>query len=300
VFFREALERDPDYALAWVGLTDALTLLHDYGYRDAESVLPEAKAAIERALELDPQLAEAHASLGLLHSTRRRGPEALAALKRAVELRPGYAEAHNWISWNSLVLGLPGQALRSARHATELNPHSPEAISNLILSLVVNDRLDEAIEQAERIKSLGLSFSTDRFYTGLAHFQAGRFRQAIETLEGVEAAWARGGPQAVLAMAWIAEGQPERGKTLIPALEARDDRFSMAMVHAALGNEGKADELLDSVEHWHYWSALAMHHFRDTLVADLAKVSRFPESYAAMHIFHGLTPEEADLTALTD
>lgn len=300
VFFHEALEHDPDYALAWVGLTDALTLLHDYGYRDADSVLPQAEAAIERALELDPQLAEAHASLGLLHSTRRRGPDALAALQRAVELRPGYAEAHNWISWNSLVLGLPEQAWESARRATELNPHSPEAISNLILSLVVNNRLDQAIEQAERIRTLGLSFSTDRFYKGLAQYQAGHYRAAIDTLQDIEAAWARGGPQAVLAMAWIAEGEPRRAESLLQALEDRNDRFSMAMVHAALGEEQRASELLDSIEQWHYWSALALHHFMDTLLADLARTPGFRDRHAAMRAFHGLPPAEADPSALNE
>ncbi len=300
VFFREALDRDPDFALAWVGLSDALTLLHDYGYRDAEVVLPEAERAIERALALNPDLAEAHASRGLLHSTRREGPEALRALQQAIALRSGYAEAHNWISWNSLVLGLPEQAYDSARRATELDPHSTEAIANLILSLVVNDRLDEAIEQAGRIKTLGLSYSTDRFYKGLAHYQAGNYRAVIDVLQGLEAAWARGGPQAVLAMAWIAEGEPERAESLLQALEARDDRFSMAMVHAALGEEERAVKLLDSIEQWHYWSALAMHHFTDGLLADLARTPGFPDHYAAMRTFYGLPQEEPDRRSFSD
>lgn len=84
--------RDSGYALAWSGLADAKRLLVFYGHAPADSMIPRAWEAARRALELDPNLAEAHASMGILHrSYRRNGPPALRHLERAVELKPSYA-----------------------------------------------------------------------------------------------------------------------------------------------------------------------------------------------------------------
>lgn len=81
--FRRAIERDPGYVLAWVGLGDALGLLVSYGHDEPAHGVPRAEEAIRRALELHPESAEAHASLGLLRYLRRRGPETLRSNPRA-------------------------------------------------------------------------------------------------------------------------------------------------------------------------------------------------------------------------
>jgi len=288
IFFRDALSRDPEYALAWVGLTDALALLHDYGYRQAGEVLPEAEEAIERALALEPDLAEAHASLGLLHSTQRRGPAAMNALEQATRLRPNYAEAHNWLAWNALVLGMPTQALESAEKAVSINPLSPEATSNLIFSRTVNGQINQALSEAARIERLGLSYSTDRFYKGLALYQSGRFEQAVEILEGLDAAWADGGPQAVLAMSHVALGQIDNVRELLGVLEEMEDEFSQALVLAALGESEAARQKLSEIRQWGYWPALAMHHFQDSLLAEPATLEEFAAARSDMRRAFGL------------
>lgn len=82
-YFRHAISLDPNYAQAWLGLADTLALLHDYGYeKNEQAVLPEAEVAAMEALRLDPALAEAYASLGLLHTTRRKGKDAINNLKK--------------------------------------------------------------------------------------------------------------------------------------------------------------------------------------------------------------------------
>lgn len=91
-YFRSAVKQDSEYALAWVGLADALALQYDYGHELKEKTLPPAEQAVNRALELDPDLAEAYTSLGLLYSNRHQGASAIRELKRAVELRPSYAK----------------------------------------------------------------------------------------------------------------------------------------------------------------------------------------------------------------
>lgn len=287
IFFRRATEQDPEFALAWIGLADTLALLHDYKYR-SEAVLPEAEAAVERALDLNPQLAEAHASLGLLNSTRRKGPSALEALEKATELRPGYAEAHNWLSWNYQVLGFAGQGLTSAEQAAALDPLSPEALSNLILSGIINDRHEQAMRQIEDMESLGLSYSTDRFYKGILLYKVGRYREAIEVLDGLKAAWSGGGPQALLALAYIAVNQREPAESLLNELREMEDHFSVAMVVGAMGNRDAAVETLAGIEEWGEWPALVMNHFQDALLANLASDPRLKPIHAEMRRHYGL------------
>ncbi|RFP70227.1 hypothetical protein DZK26_00410 [Wenzhouxiangella sp. 15190] len=287
IFFRRATEQDPEFALAWVGLADTLALLHDYKYR-SEGVLPEAESAVDRALELNPELAEAHASLGLLNSTQRDGPAALQSLEKATELRPGYAEAHNWLSWNYEVLGFPGQALASAERAVDLDPLSPEALSNLVLSNIINDRHEQAMRQIENIESLGLSYSTDRFYKGILFYKTGRYDEAIEVLDGLTATWSGGGSQALLAMAYMAVDQRKPAESLLEELREMEDHFSVAMVLGAMGKEEAAVETLADIEEWGEWPALAMNHFQDSLLANLASDPRFESIHAEMRRHYGL------------
>ncbi len=286
VFFREAVEQDAGYALAWVGLADALALLHDYGYRDAEDVLPEAERAIERALTLNPDLAEAHASRGLLHSTRREGPEALRALNEATALRPGYAEAHNWLSWNYQVLGFASEALASAEKAVSLNPFSVEALANLTAALIANEQYEAALKQARHLDALPLPF-IDNFNKGLALYHAGMFREAIETLEPMRVAWVDGGLKVVRALAHIALNEEQQAEALLEELHELGDHFSTGLVLAALGDLEAAFTEFERIEQWHYWSALALNHYHP-LIEPIRSDPRFDDMLGDMREHYGL------------
>ena len=291
VLFQNAVAQDPDFALAWVGLADALLLLHDFGYRPLEEVLPEAQTAIARAMELEPDLAEAHTSTGLLHSIQRNGPAALYSLKRATELRPGYAEAHNWLAWNYQVLGFPDKALVSARRAVDLNPASTEARSNLITSLLAHGRIEEALAQIDRLETMGLSY-TEPFHSGLALYLAGRHEEAVEVLDGMSLVWTGGGPQSVLALAHIALGDHQAAEGVLEELVEMEDIFSSAMVLAALDRTRAAFDTLAELDEWGYWPALAMNLYADELLENLVDDPEFQSLMAGLHRHYGLTAEQ--------
>lgn len=206
-YFNQAVELDPDYALAWVGQSDALALLYDYGHESADKTLPEAEKAINKALKLDPSLAEAHASLGLLHSNRHEGADSIHALNKAVELQPSYAEAHNWLSWNYQLLGEAELALKSARKAVELNPLSPEAVSNLSVSLTYNGFTKEALSEAERALEIQSEWATPKFYKALALYDLERYSEAASVLHNLSSPWAGVGPLATEALCYHAMGE---------------------------------------------------------------------------------------------
>ncbi len=265
-FFRAATVADPDHALAWVGLADALTLLHDYGYAAPEEVLDQARAAIDRALALNPDLAEAHASLGLYHGTRRQMSEAVTALRRAIELRPGYAEAHNWLGWSLAVVGDGPGVMENGRQSARLDPMSPEALTNYAFGYIATGQYARALDPAFRVRELQPDFTTGTLYEAWALYHLGRFEAARDLLEGLRAEWAGAAAEATLALVHIQLDRPDRARELLAEISAGEDRFAEGLVQAALGDTEAAFQSWEKVEDWGYGAALVVHHlFPDIL-----------------------------------
>ena len=180
--FRQAIARDSSFALAWAGLADALTFLAGYyGKPDPDTMLPKAAKAAHRAMELDPNLAEAHTSLGRLHGYRQQLPAALREANQAIELRPSYAVAHEVRAWTKLLLGRPDEALKSARRAVELDPLSPENRFNLALVLQYSGAFDRALKQVRRAQRIQPGYASGEIGYTLA--LAGRTEEALSTLD---------------------------------------------------------------------------------------------------------------------
>jgi tetratricopeptide (TPR) repeat protein len=97
-YFDQAIAKDPNYALAYVGLADSYMLLPTYGSVSPRDSLPPARVALKKALELDDSLAEAHASFGLLANLELDIQHAVEEVQRAIELKPNYATAHHWLA----------------------------------------------------------------------------------------------------------------------------------------------------------------------------------------------------------
>ena len=128
-YFNQSIEKDPNYALASVGLADAYILMGVYCYQRPHEVMPKARQAAQKALELDNKLAEAHASLAhmrMLYDWDWPGAE--KQFQRAIELNPGYAPAHLWYSLTLSSIGRLEEALIEIKRAQELDP----------LSLIIN------------------------------------------------------------------------------------------------------------------------------------------------------------------
>ncbi|MFU8878186.1 MAG: winged helix-turn-helix domain-containing protein [Wenzhouxiangellaceae bacterium] len=309
MYFRTALERDHDYALAWVGVADATMLLYDYyDHGSPDKARQEVEKALKRALELDPELAAVHASTGLYHMShaaagplRAEGLDGSAAvrwLKRAVELQPGYAEAYNWLSWVLQLLGQADQALVCANASIELNPLSPETIHNLISSNMVNGHFGRGLREARRIEELGMYDTTPQFYEGIAMYHLGRHDDAARLLRDVHVEWTGAGPLAALALAEIARGKPERADERLPAIEAAGDRFAVGLVHAGLGNVDAAFEHFGRIRQWGQWPALVMHHYYPDVLGPVRADPRFGPLLASLRAYYGLQPDGSLSVAL--
>jgi serine/threonine-protein kinase len=153
--FEQALERDPEFALGWSGLADAIDAL---AFRDARAhpLVPRAKMAAQRAVLLDPDLAEGWASLGVLaFEADRDWTTAELALKRAIALKPSYAWARSSLGDMLRSQGRVMEAIEQQRMALEIDPLSPVINVTLATSLAAARRFDESRVQYERALAVG-------------------------------------------------------------------------------------------------------------------------------------------------
>ena len=276
-YFRKAIDRDADYALAWVGLADAFSLIYDYGFQQKSTVLAQAEEAVNRALQLDSNLAEAQASSGLLLSNRRQGAEAITKLVRATELRPSYAEAHNWLAWVQQLLGRPTEGLESAVLSVSLDPLSSEAVSNLALSYLTTGDYEAALTEARRVQEILPGWGTAALYEGVALLHLGRFAESQAVLQGLRVAWAGSAAQATLALILEGTGDTSATRNQITHQLEQGELFSAGLLHAALGEKEQAMSLFLRIDRWDSWPTLAMRYLYPEILGSVRLDSQYPD-----------------------
>jgi len=180
-FFQQAIAVDPDYALAFTGLANCYSLLPIYDRTSqATQTMPQARTAILRALAIDDNLAEAHASLGLILTLFDF--EWLAAerqYQRAIELSPNSPVPHQWYGELLVNTGRFDAGLAQGRRAVDLDPLSQ--VANLALGIQLNSarRYTEAIEQLQKTLTLGRNFADTNYLLFEAYANKGLYQEAV-------------------------------------------------------------------------------------------------------------------------
>ncbi len=144
-YFEKAVGADPRFALAYVGLADALLIQFYNGYAPRAACLARAEAAIGKALALDPNLAEAHTSLAKLFEHREDTELAEVEYRKAIELNPNYATAHHWYALMLAFQGRFSEALQEAEKAEALDPLSAIINNMVAIALDGEGRFEEAL-----------------------------------------------------------------------------------------------------------------------------------------------------------
>jgi serine/threonine-protein kinase len=184
--FNQAIESDPNNALAFVGLADSYVLssAFNYGNAPATDVYPKAQAAVERALAIDDSLAEAHATLGLIQSHYRwNWPAAETEFKRALELNRGYPTAHHWYARHLMAMARFEEAETELSLALDLDPLSPIITSTMGDPFYYRRHYGQTIEQNKKALELDPDFRRAHFYLMLAYQATGLFEDAIAERE---------------------------------------------------------------------------------------------------------------------
>jgi TolB-like protein/Flp pilus assembly protein TadD len=183
-FFREAIDLDPKFALTYVGLADTLILQIDYSGAPRELTQSNAEKAVAEALELDPDLAEAWASSGLIAHQRSQYDRAESMYRRAIELNPNYAPARHWYSMMLGDVGRLDEALAQIQRAAELDPLSGQIKENLGWAL----ERQGSFHEAEAVYRRAITFDPSRpgLYVSLAFLNAyafDRFADAVPLVQ---------------------------------------------------------------------------------------------------------------------
>src|SRR6266513_2748956 len=244
-YFQQALAHDSNYALAYAGIADAYQSLTWSTYLLPREGMPKAKAAVLKALALEPTLADAHASLGdQLCVYDWDASAAERELRRAIELNPSVANAHYFYANCLAAHGRLDEALAEARRAHELDPLNPDVATGLPWALYVARRYDEAI--AVQQKSLDLEPGSAHAHMLLALPLAGKGSYAEALAEARKmAALAGDAPNFAGILGYVAGRAGERAEALhiLRALERRppgNTAFAIALVHLGLGNNEQA------------------------------------------------------------
>jgi DNA-binding winged helix-turn-helix (wHTH) protein/TolB-like protein/Tfp pilus assembly protein PilF len=180
-YFEKAIARDPHYALAHAGLADCYVILGVFGMRPPHEVFPRARQAVEQALEIQPDLAAAHTTLGhikIQYDLDWSG--GLNEYARAIELDPNYAPTYHYRGIVLAMHGLTDRSLADLQRAQQLEPlwMAPRAATGN--TLVYARRYDEAIAYLNRVLELDERADNARTYLGRAYLHSGRYDQALQ------------------------------------------------------------------------------------------------------------------------
>jgi TolB-like protein/Tfp pilus assembly protein PilF len=220
--FEAALRQDPDYSLAYTGLADTYSLFAFVGILPPRDAYRRVKQLVKIALELDQDLAEAHASLASIKRLFERDwPGAEAAFLKALELNPNYADGHHWYAAHLSAMGRSEEALREIRTAQELDPLSLVINMEVAWNLYMARDFRGALEQSWKTLVLEPKFAAAQHTLGLAYEQLDMTDEAVTEFRNART---------------CSSGHP----ATIAAL---------GHAYAIAGNQGGVSEALDELEH---------------------------------------------------
>ncbi|HZH34931.1 MAG TPA: protein kinase [Pyrinomonadaceae bacterium] len=261
--FQTAIDLDPNYALAYVGLTDFYIWANIYGMIGSAESIPKAEAAARRAIEIGNGLGEAYASLGLVQSNRLNWSEAEILYLRALELSPNYAHAHEWYSALLVGTGRYEQGVEEIKRAEQLDPLSLRTKTLTSWTLYQARHFEEALARAKQVIDLDKNYPQGYAQMSINLLMLGRTEEALanmrkfdEMIQGSAIA------KYQLCFTLVAAGRREEAKAVLEEVKAQAAAgyvkpYFLAMACAALDERDLAIEYFeksfDEDEPWLLW-----------------------------------------------
>jgi tetratricopeptide (TPR) repeat protein len=246
-YFRQALDKDPAYSLAYAGLADTYVYLSFFSVVAPREAMPKAKTAAVKGLEIDKDLAEAHVSLGYVSFTY--DGDWLAAGKhfeQALTLNPAYSRTHTFYPFYLSSLGRSEEALEVAKRALDLDPASPAVSHSLAVQLYLARNFDQAIEQAHDTLEMDANFAISYQVLAEVYLSKGMYREALSALEKYSAlSRSSAASLALLGYLHARLGEREESLEMIYKLKAASKQsfvpvFFVALVYAGLEDKDQA------------------------------------------------------------
>jgi serine/threonine protein kinase/Tfp pilus assembly protein PilF len=276
-YFELAIEQDPSYALAHVGVSDCYNLLGSYAYMEPNEAFPKAMNAALKALNLDDTLAEAHTSLGLvLIHNEWDWERAESEFKRAIELNPNYATAHHWYSIFLAMVGKFDESHNRIKRAHALDPGSTIINTQVGSSYLRMQQFDQAIDALRRVLLIDEGFWFARLEFSEAYAAKGMYEESFAELKKAKDLYKGWHPQieSYIGITYARMGRTEEAQNVLNSLlERSKQRYVPPIFIAGLYlNLGEIDQCFD-------WGKRALE-VRDSGLTWLGVISAsFPDSF---------------------
>lgn len=253
-YFNRAIDLDPNYALAYAGLSDTYALLGSAGYEvvPPEEAMARARAAAAKALEIDDTLAEAHTSIAVIKlQFDWDWLQAEREFKRAIELKPNYALAHYWYSIYLMAMGKHDEAIAESRKALELDPLSMVVGVNVARAYYFARQYDSSIESCRQVIDLDDKFTWGYYFLGLSYIQKGAYSEAVAAFQKcIELSNGNETFLSSLGYAYAVSGDKTKALRLLKQVEikAANKRVAlsdMAVLYLGLGQKERALDYLE-------------------------------------------------------
>jgi DNA-binding winged helix-turn-helix (wHTH) protein/TolB-like protein/Tfp pilus assembly protein PilF len=252
-FFERAIQLDPNFAEAYIGLADVINLLADEKNKfnpKYDEEYQQARQLINKALQINPNLAEAHAANGWIQLRYEWNPvEAEKSLLKAIELNPSLTNAYIWISQTYQQQEKTGIAVKNAEKAVKLEPASSRALGNLSSNYIYNGQCEKAIEGFPRLAQYFTNPADKNDQEGRLLSACGKCNEAIPILEETKKQQPKSSVTAYsLGYCYAATNQADKAREELKILEEKSNSgqsiFGRILVHAALGEKEKAMDVL--------------------------------------------------------
>jgi DNA-binding winged helix-turn-helix (wHTH) protein/TolB-like protein/Tfp pilus assembly protein PilF len=260
-YFQRAVTRDPNFAAAWAAIADTWLFRGRYTNAPPHDFFTNARAAAEKAIEIDPDLADAHAVLAAVYGDYDwRWDDAEREYRRAIELNPNYAAAHADYAFLLLFRRRFDLALEHSRRAVELDPLSARISVHRGMVLRMSGRTEEAIRHLhETVRQYGDQNPGAMLHLGMAYTNGGNPPEGMKVLKGaLSRARNNSQLQSLYAFAAAKAGHREEAMRVVGEMEKIGERESVASVnlalpYTALGNHDRAFYWLERAYRDHLW-----------------------------------------------
>ncbi len=250
--FREALDRDPALASAHAGVAIVYSDMSTLDLAPPQEMMPKAKAAIQKALQLDENLAEAHALAAKIAFYYEWDWDAAErSFNRTFALNPGHSRAHAWNGWFCVAMNRFDEAIRHIKLAQNVDPLVPLFYAMSVGIHVAAGKLDEAIDEFRKATELDPSIGLAYFHAGWAYMHKGALDTAVSMFSkckelGVSPGWA----ETMFALIHTERGEKEKARQILDELvelkkQTYASSFCIALGWAALDDFDRAFEFFD-------------------------------------------------------
>jgi len=260
-YFNDAIRRDQQYALAYVGLADAYLVLPNFSESQPKEMLPKAREAAQAALRLDNSLPEAHTTLAAISADFDwNWIEAESQFKQAIQMNPNYATAHQWYGEYLDHAGRQEDAIKELTKAQQLDPLSLIINTSLGQAYYDSRQYDQAIAQLRKALDLDSTFVNAHLHLGLVYLQKKMYAQSIVELQ--KAKTGSGDAPNIIALLGVVEwvsGNRVEGQTVFERLEHQGaEARDMAIIYTGIGDKDHALTSLEKAYQDHSWLVLLL------------------------------------------